>query len=80
VKRTLLIMIAVLLLVSCRKSGVDEKPKLYAVSAEGKIGFVNNKGEFLIEPRFGRAMPFSEVLPRYRWAQSGAILMSRAMR
>lgn len=59
----LTILLATLITLSCSKNPFSkETPELFLIRQNGKWGYINSKGEVVIQPQFERAWFFSEGL------------------
>jgi hypothetical protein len=47
-----------------KEKDINEGEKLYQISVNDKLGFIDKTGKMIIEPKFDDAEPFSEGLAK----------------
>jgi len=59
-------LLFLLLAFAAAAPGSDEGPRLYPVVVEGKWGYIDREGSYVIEPRFDEAKEFTEGIARVK--------------
>ena len=65
IKKSLLLFSSLLLIVGCahvQEKSTSETSKLYKISVNNKVGYIDKTGRVIVEPQFDKAGDFSEGL------------------